>query len=97
MKKILLSLVVLAFFASVAEASSWRTCDGKKQIWKSKNTTMHISTTSFPIGSIFDLHTQYSMSEWNADGANFNFLVGRDTVMDPIVNQTGKMRYTVIL
>ncbi|WP_196158538.1 CARDB domain-containing protein [Reinekea sp. G2M2-21] len=61
-------------------AAAWRTCDGKKQHWKSDWTNMYLSTTSFPIGSDWDLHTQYMMSEWNAvGGSNFKFYVGRDT------------------
>jgi hypothetical protein len=70
----------LAALAMTANAAAWRTCNGNKQIWRSDWTNMYLSTTSFPIGSQWDLRTQYKMAEWNAiRGSNFRFYVGRDT------------------
>ena len=79
-----LFLVALAssqiLLASAANAAGWKTCNDKKQTWGGDATTMYLSTTSFPIDSEWDKHTQYMMSEWNSvGGSNFKFYVGRDT------------------
>jgi len=72
--------IVLTTLPLIAQSASWRTCNDKKQHWKSDQASMYLSTTSFPIGGQWDLHTQYMMSEWNAvGGSNFRFFVGRDT------------------
>lgn len=80
--KQLFTLIILAFVGSsfVSKAANVSTCDDKIQRWKSDNTTMYLNTRSFPVGSSWDLHTQYMMSEWNAvGGSNFKYYVGRDT------------------
>lgn len=76
-----LSVAVMMLLPSVnADAYSWRTCDGGKQIWESRRATMYISTTSMPIGSIWDTRLQNAMWHWNnVKGSGFLFYVGRDT------------------
>ena len=79
-KTVLAAVLLLSTITITVQAAGWRTCDGKKQHWKSDWTNMYISTTSMPIGSVWDLRTQWMMSEWNSvGGSNFKFYVGRDT------------------
>ena len=40
---------------------------------------MHISTTSFPIGSSWDVQLQNAMTHWNSANSRFRFVVARDT------------------
>ena len=76
-------------FLTVLDAATYATCDGKKQIWKSHSTAMFLDTSTIPIGSQWDLHTQYMMSEWNSvAGSDFMFYVGRDT--DGSVSSTNR-------
>lgn len=80
---IIFSFAILGVFysgARQASASSWDTCNGDKIRWSSGWTNMYLSTTSFPIGSVWDSHLQYPMWRWNnVKGSGFNFYVGRDT------------------
>lgn len=85
MNKVKKNMMILAIFSMsilslTVQAAGWNTCDGKPQTWRSDWTNMYVSTVSMPIGSIWDLQTQYMMSEWNSvGGSNFKFYVGRDT------------------
>ncbi len=77
---IVISIISLVMISSVVSAASWKTCDGNKQTWRSDWTNMYLSTTSMPVDSVWDLHAQYKMYEWNVvNGSNFKFYVGRDT------------------
>jgi len=80
-KRLVLTTCIGALIAlTFSEAASFRTCNGHKQTWRSDRTTMYINTNSMPVGSIWDLQTQYMMHEWNTiKGSNFTYYVGRDT------------------
>lgn len=79
-RKVAIAIFFISIFSQAAHAAAWNTCDGKAQTWRSDWTNMYVSTVSMPIGSIWDLQTQYMMSEWNSvGGSNFKYYVGRDT------------------
>ncbi|MGR9052227.1 MAG: CARDB domain-containing protein [Gammaproteobacteria bacterium] len=70
----------LSVLAVSADAASWRTCSGDKIQWNNDRTNMYINTYSMPVGSSWNNHIQYAMSEWNAvGGSNWRFYVGSDT------------------
>ena len=64
---------------SPAAAYSYRTCDGRPVKWNANRTTMAISTTSFPAGTIWDQRLQNAMWHWNDARSRFRFYVSRDT------------------
>lgn len=70
---------VLLGFASQAHAWYYNTCDGSRLHWNAERTTMAISTTSFPIGSVWDAQLQDAMWQWNHANSRFSFFVGRDS------------------
>lgn len=86
MKRLLSNVSIIVVLTSMfvvsqsLQAASWRTCNGNKQRFIRDQTTMYISTSSFPVNSAYELRTQWMMSEWNSvAGSNFKFYVGRDT------------------
>ena len=91
--KLISFLFIIAISLSVtiiADACNYNTCFSKKQIWKSNNTTMYISTISMPPDSEWDIRLQWAMSEWNAvRGSKWKFYVSRDTDRT-VSNSNGK-------
>ncbi|MFT5544129.1 MAG: hypothetical protein ACI96N_003348 [Arenicella sp.] len=80
LKNNLTFFLFLAAASFTTEAATWKTCEGKKINWNGDSASMYISTTSMPVGGVWEKQTQYMMSEWNAaPGSNFKFYVGRDT------------------
>lgn len=73
-------VILLSILSFSANAARHRVCDGDPVIWRGDKMNMYLSTIIMPIGSDWDLHTQYMMSEWNnTPGSNFKFYIGRDT------------------
>ncbi len=51
-----------------------------KSVWTNKQTTMYISTTSYPQGTWMDYALQRAMYRWSrVKGSNFTFYINRDT------------------
>jgi len=74
------AMFLMSTLTLTVQAAAWKTCDGKAQTWRSDWTNMYVSTVSMPIGSVWDLQTQYMMSEWrDVGGSNFTYYIGRDT------------------
>ena len=54
-------------------------CEGNPILWNRTPSTLYLSTTTFPIGSPWDLQLQKAMSEWNGIWSSFwSFDLGRD-------------------
>ncbi|MDG9670119.1 matrixin family metalloprotease [Hahella sp. CR1] len=76
----LVLLATLCLAAPFAGAYTYRTCDGNAIKWNGNQTTMYISTTSFPAGSTWDSRLQNAMWHWNnVKGSRFLYYVNRDT------------------
>lgn len=62
------------------DAYSYRICGGNAIKWNGDQSTLYISTTSFPAGSGWDSRLQNAMWHWNnVKGSNFLYWVNRDT------------------
>lgn len=73
-------IALLALVAASAQASKWRTCNGKPIVWNKGKTTMYLSTHDLPIGGDYDVAFQDAMFRWNiVGGSGFTYYVGRDT------------------
>lgn len=74
------TLFVAVGAANTAEAANWTTCEGDPQKWNSNSAYMSLSTTSFPVGSYWDLAMQSAMNRWNdIGGSAMRFILARDT------------------
>ena len=78
---LVLSVAALGVFvSSEAQAYNYSTCGGNPIKWNRGWTNLYISTTSMPIGGVWDNGLQSAMWHWNnVKGSSFLFYVGRDT------------------